>query len=138
MCIRDSKYYDTPNKLTDLIRIDKGYYNPDFILEIENKISLEKKYYIFDSKYSKFQTVKYNYLFDTVKKYILNTGLKNEVNKKVNSLHLLIPSDYGENLIESSFFEPTIGIIPSKPKKEEVNKLIMTIFDKNIGKKYMK
>lgn len=134
----EHKYYDTPNKLTDLIRIDKGYYNPDFILEIENKISLEKKYYIFDSKYSKFQTVKYNYLFDTVKKYILNTGLKNEVNKKVNSLHLLIPSDSGENLIESSFFEPTIGIIPSKPKKEEVNKLIMTIFDKNIGKKYMK
>lgn len=142
----EHKYYTNNNEKnkTDLVRIydpknNNNYYNPDFILEIENKITSEKKYYILDSKYSKIETVKSNYLNDTVFKYILNTGIKNEPNKKVNSLHLLTPSDYEYNLISSSFFEPIIGVIPSKPRKEnDLNNLIIEILEKNIENKFLK
>ncbi len=133
----EHKYSSSPNNLTNLLRIDKGYYNPDFVVEIENKADSSKKYYIFDSKYSKINTIKANYLFDTIKKYILNTALQYESNKKINSLYLLTPSDYGENIVNSSFFDPKIAILPSKPQKEnKVKEIICEIIENNLEENY--
>ncbi|MFD1769823.1 hypothetical protein [Sphingobacterium suaedae] len=133
------KYYGTSRKEQEIEvrRIDTregGHYNPDFVLEIVNKIELKKKYYILDAKYSKFQTVKNNYLPDLIGKYILNTGINGYVSMKVTSLSLIIPNEYGQKIIESDYFEPTIAIIASKPNfEDELRYFINNLLEKDLS-----
>jgi len=133
------KYYGTSRKEQEIEvrRIDTregGHYNPDFVLEIVNKIELKKKYYILDAKYSKFQTVKNNYLPDLIGKYILNTGINGYVSMKVTSLSLIIPNEYGQKIIESDYFEPTIAIIASKPNfEDELRYFIKNLLEKDLS-----
>lgn len=122
---------------TELRRIDtrKGsYYNPDYIIEIFNKVEHKKKYHILDSKYSKYQTVKSIHLSDLMEKYIINTGINNNSNMKINSLNLIFPNEYGQKIIESKYFEPTIELIASKPNFEKELKLFINrILEENIS-----
>jgi len=122
---------------TELRRIDtrKGsYYNPDYIIEIFNKVEHKKKYHILDSKYSKYQTVKSIHLSDLMEKYIMNTGINNNSNMKINSLNLIFPNEYGQKIIESKYFEPTIELIASKPNFEKELKLFINrILEENIS-----
>lgn len=138
----DQKFYDISKVLQDieLRRIDTkrgDYYNPDYIIEIFNKKKLKKNYYILDAKYSKFQTVKSNYLPDLVEKYILNTGIIDNANMKVNSLNLIFPGEHGQKIIDSDYFKPTIAITASKPNFENelqlfINQLLETELTENL------
>lgn len=144
----EQKFYDLSKTTqeTELRRIDirKGnYYNPDYIIEIFNKIEQKKKYYILDAKYSKFQTAKNIHLPDLIEKYIINTGINGKSNTKVNSLNLIFPNEFGQKIIESNYFEPTIELIASKPNFEnEVRLFISKILEENISEnliiKYIK
>ncbi|MBG7611629.1 hypothetical protein IU405_05135 [Polaribacter sp. BAL334] len=134
----EQKFYgiSKADQETELRRIDlkKGsYYNPDFIVEIFNKVDQKKKYYILDAKYSKLYTVKNVYLFDLIEKYIINTGINNYPNLKINSLVLIFPNEKGDKIINSEFFEPTIELIASKPNFEkELNVFISQVIEKNL------
>jgi hypothetical protein len=138
------KYYGhnyLKNK-TDLIRIDttqKTFYNPDFVIEFYSKEEETKKYYIMDAKYSKYQTIKNNYLNHVMFKYLLNTGVKSNFNAKVSNLSIIFPSEKGEDIIESQEYEPTIKLIGTKPNYEqELKDYISTIMKKNISKNFLK
>lgn len=136
-------YFSYENKLnqTFLRRIDarKGtYYRPDFTLEIiDNKIN-SRKYFILDSKYSKQEVVKNRYLSSLVAKYILNTGIKNDRNKKISNLCFIYPGDYSEIIIENEFYEPTVNMVGSKPKNEEpLRNLMYSFLKKNIKDNFL-
>jgi hypothetical protein len=128
----EPKYYDATQKLHDisLIRIDnykKNYYCPDYLIEISKGNT--KKYFILDSKYTKIETLKAQYLNQCIFKYILDTGIYNEPYKKIESLALIYPSEKGESYLENSFYKPTITLIASKPNFEDeirnyINKII--------------
>lgn len=139
----EQKFYDNKsiNQDTDLRRIDssKGnYYCPDFIIEIHDKSNNNKKYYILDSKYSKFQTVKTIHLTDLIEKYIINTGIYQNPNVKISSLVLIFPNEHGQKIIDSDFYEPTIQLIASKPNFEnELKVYIDTILHKNISENFL-
>jgi len=117
----EQKYFSYNKKdSTKLRRIDnsKGtYYMPDYIIEFINKS--RTNYYIFDSKYSKLETIKNSFLNNILFKYILNTGIEGELYKKIEILCLLYPGDKSENIINSNIFKPIIKIIASKPNKED-------------------
>lgn len=138
------KYYgnDSLKNKTDLIRIDtrqKTYYNPDFVIEFYSKKEEMKKYYIMDAKYSKYHTIKNNYLNNVIFKYLLNTGIKSSFNSKVSNLSIIFPSDKGEDIIASQEYEPTIKLIGTKPNyEEELKDYIETIIKKNIPKNFLK
>lgn len=103
----------------DLIRIDtrKGdFYRPDYILEIVRKD--QKQYYIFDSKYSDLKSIRKYYLDTTIFKYILNIGIYDRINEKVNSLCLLYPGSETYNHIETSIFSPSIAVVGVSPRSE--------------------
>ncbi|EKB03393.1 MULTISPECIES: hypothetical protein [Myroides] len=135
----EQKFYDLSKTVqeTELRRIDikKGnYYNPDYIIEIFNKYEQKYKYYILDAKYSKLQTVRSIYLPDLIEKYIINTGINKNPNLKVSSLNLIFPNEYGQKIIESTYFEPTIELIASKPNFENELKLfIHRVLEENIS-----
>lgn len=135
----EQKFYDISKteQETELRRIDtrKGsYYSPDYIIEIFDKTNQKKKYHILDSKYSKYQTVKSIHLSDLMEKYIINTGINNNSNMKINSLNLIFPNEYGQKIIESKYFEPTIELIASKPNFEKELKLFINrILEENIS-----
>ncbi|ANI89009.1 hypothetical protein A9P82_06700 [Arachidicoccus ginsenosidimutans] len=134
----EQKFYDISKTIqeTELRRIDikKGnYYNPDYIIEIFNKIEQKKKYYILDAKYSKLQTVRSIHLPDLIEKYIINTGINGNPNMKISYLNLIFPNEYGQSVIESEYFEPTINLIASKPNFEkELNLFVTRIIEKNL------
>ncbi len=135
----EQKFYDfsKTKQETELRRIDikKGnYYNPDYIIEIFDKIKQKKKYYILDAKYSKLHTVRSNHLPDVIEKYIINTGINESPNTKVNSLNLIFPNEFGQKIIESDYFEPTIELTASKPNFENELKLFINrILEQNIS-----
>lgn len=135
----EQKFYDFSKikQETELRRIDikKGnYYNPDYIIEIFDKIKQKKKYYILDAKYSKLHTVRSNHLPDLIEKYIINTGINEMPNTKVNSLNLIFPNEFGQKIIESDYFEPTIELTASKPNFENELKLFINrILEQNIS-----
>ena len=135
----EQKFYDfsKTKQETELRRIDikKGnYYNPDYIIEIFDKIKQKKKYYILDAKYSKLHTVRSNHLPDLIEKYIINTGINEMPNTKVNSLNLIFPNEFGQKIIESDYFEPTIELTASKPNFENELKLFINrILEQNIS-----
>lgn len=134
----EQKFYDISKKSqeTDLRRIDikKGsYYNPDYIIEIINKVEGKKKYYVLDAKYSKLQSIKNNYLPELIDKYIINTGIINDSNGKISSLNIIYPNEKGQDIIDSNYFEPSISILSSKPNFEiELKYFIFKILDKNL------
>ncbi|MBB2951149.1 nuclease domain-containing protein [Sphingobacterium sp. JUb56] len=114
----EPKYYGQNRNDIDLIRIDsrKGtHYNPDYVIEIINNDC--KSYYILDSKYTKFETIK-RYVNESTFKYILNTGVYNYPNRKIDGMILLYPGNIDELIIESNNFGPQISIIASKPKHQ--------------------
>jgi hypothetical protein len=127
------KYPNTSNE-TLLTRIDRrggSYYNPDYIIELIK--SDKSSYFIFDSKYSKYYTIKGNLLPDCTFKYILNTGIVGVENRKIDYLGILYPGDLNEYVIKSDIFNPQLQIIPSKPGNEEdLEKVLMNIIKKNI------
>lgn len=135
----EQKFYDFSKikQETELRRIDikKGnYYNPDYIIEIFDKTKQKKKYYILDAKYSKLHTVRSNHLPDLIEKYIINTGINEMPNTKVNSLNLIFPNEFGQKIIESDYFEPTIELTASKPNFENELKLFINrILEQNIS-----
>lgn len=115
----ENKYGENMNSTTDLIRIDTNtgtYYHPDFIIEFINKN--EKSYVILDAKYSKYEIVRSHYLNKCIYKYMLNTGVRNNAYKKIDSLALLYPLGKSCNYLESEFYKPTLDLIVSKPKSE--------------------
>lgn len=140
----EQKFYGNSKIIqeTDLRRVDirKGsYYNPDFIIEILDKIHHKKKYYILDAKYSKFQTVKSIHLPELMQKYIINTGIKDNPNVKISSLNLIFPNDTSLKIIESEYFEPSIELTASKPKHEnELKNFIYNILEKNLSEKFIR
>ncbi|MFV0554951.1 MAG: hypothetical protein ACK5LR_09625 [Mangrovibacterium sp.] len=108
----------------DLVRIDTregSSYCPDYILEIikhERRHRAEQKlYWIFDSKYSKQETVKNIYLNDCVLKYVLNTGMSHNIYQKAEGLVLLFPAGKSEQIVASRIYKPTIDLIVSKPQE---------------------
>ncbi len=121
----EGKFYDTSKKeqKLDLRRIDTkesgNYYNPDYIIEIFNIVNQDKKYFVFDAKYSKFHTVKSQYLPEMIGKYIINTGIYENPNKKINSLNLIFPGENGERIVDSNYYEPTVNLLASKPNFED-------------------
>ncbi|GLU56875.1 hypothetical protein [Dyadobacter frigoris] len=122
-------YYELkyPNShFVDLTRIDNSignYYNPDYIIEFDNNIF--KSYYIIDSKYTHYTTLKNSYLNEAIFKYILNTGLIDESYKKINHLILLYPGHINEDYVGSKFHNPQISLIISKPKDDEYFKNLL-------------
>lgn len=124
---------DQPTKLRRIDTLNGSYYNPDFVLEILNKESGRIKYYVFDAKYSKQQTVKNLHLPSLIQKYIINTGIENSPNFKINSLNLIFPGEKGIKIIESNYFEPTIRLIASKPNiEQELEDYIAEILNKDV------
>lgn len=111
-----------------------NHYKPDYIIEIHNLRDDILKCYVLDAKYSKMHNVKFNYLQDTIQKYILNTGVFNKQNYKISSLSLICPDEQSENIIDSEFFEPTIKLISSRPNSnnKDLIKYIGEILEKNI------
>lgn len=130
------------NQPTILRRIDtrKGsHYNPDFIFEILNKKEKRVRYYIMDAKYSKQPTVRNVHLPDLINKYILNTGLADKPSFKISSLNLIFPGESGMRIIDSDYFEPTIGLIASKPNVEsELDEYIELILNNNLPSSLMR
>lgn len=139
----EQKFYDISRtkQETDLRRIDikeGNYYSPDFIIEVLNKIEQVKKYYILDAKYSQLYHVKNKHLPDLINKYIINTGIKDSPHTKVSSLNLIFPGEFSQKIIESSYFEPTIELIASKPNFENELKLfINTILERSLPENTM-
>ncbi|WP_031528162.1 hypothetical protein [Dyadobacter crusticola] len=126
-------YYEMqyPNAISDQIRIDKrfgSYYKPDYIIQISSSsMSLS---YVMDSKYSRYQTVKYKYLPDSIFKYILNTGFTNDRYRKVDGLVLIFPGEQDELIVYGQNYSPQIRLISSKPKfNEGLRSLISDIVD---------
>ena len=125
---------------TSLRRINSwgSYYSPDYIIEIINLTNAQTRYYILDAKYSKEQTVNSNHLPDVIKKYVLDTGILNNSNSKINSLSILFPGEKKISIVESSFFEPTINLIGSKPKYEiGLQSSILAFLSKSLFEKYL-
>lgn len=126
--------YPNNHKNTELVRIDTRswrYYEPDYIIEITKKT--DKSFYIIDSKYTKFNTLRNNHLPDCVYKYLLNTGIRNERYKKPEYLVLLYPGDEEEYMIRNEKFSPQVIMIPSKPKSENyLNEFINEIIEKEL------
>ncbi len=124
------------NQETSLRRIDQQsgtFYSPDFIIEIFSVKEQKKNYHLLDAKYSKLHTVSSIHLHDVLKKYIINTGIANNGNLKINSLHLICPAESGLDVIKSEFFEPTIAIIACKPNYEkELEMCIINILRSNL------
>lgn len=130
------------NQETELRRIDinKGsHYNPDFIIEIFNKSTDTKLYFILDAKYSKFRTVKYIHLPELTFKYILNTGINNNCSQKIFSLSLICPYESKDQIIASEHYNPTIELIGCKPQYEEnLKQYISQIFNNHLPKTYIR
>ncbi len=111
----------------NLIRIDSGegtYYKPDFLIEFVSH-SKENIYCILDAKYSKEKTVGRR-LNDCIYKYILNTGIYQKSNRKVDYLYTLAPVDKKIDYIQSDLYHPQIGIIPSMPSNTAELQLILS------------
>ena len=107
------------NLETELVRIDtqsREYYEPDFVIEIKKQE--DTKYYILDSKYTKYYTLKGKHLPGCIFKYILNVGIRHNRYRKPESLVLLYPGDYAEDYIRHENYSPQIILLPSKPKYE--------------------
>ncbi|MEO3403240.1 hypothetical protein AAFN85_05025 [Mucilaginibacter sp. CAU 1740] len=116
---------------TKLIRLDNGYYKPDFIIEILKKN--DSRYFILDSKYSFEHTTIDKHLPACIYKYLLNTGIKNEEYKKPNHIVLLYPGESDYTHVEHEFYSPTIKCIVSKPKYEaNLISLIDSIIEKEV------
>lgn len=131
-------YHTYPSKDIELVRIDgsNNHYNPDYILEISN--SGEKKYFIFDAKYTTTKTLEGQHLNRTIKKYIVNTGLKNDPYRKIDFLGILYPGYKTDSKIKKGFY-PEIWIISSKPKAEvELRNRLEEILLENIPSLYFK
>ncbi|GGM94244.1 hypothetical protein GCM10010967_29310 [Dyadobacter beijingensis] len=128
-----SVYYEMqyPNSLTDQIRLDTragSYYKPDYVIEINTPdVTLN---FILDSKYSRYQVVKYKYLNDAIFKYILNTGFRNNRYKKVDGLVLIFPGEHDEVVVLGQNYSPQIRLISSKPKFDSgLRNFIASILD---------
>lgn len=128
------KYPDI--NVSDLIRIDNSigaYYNPDYILEFVSASS--SNYYILDSKYTQYSTLKYNYLNESIFKYILNTGVNSDFFKKIHHLILIYPGERSEEVISSNFYGPQISLVVSKPNfGEDFHVLLRSILEKEVPK----
>ena len=102
--------------VTKLVRLDQGYYRPDFIIEFI--IGSNVKYFILDSKYSMLHTLMNKHLPDCIYKYLLNTGINGEEYMKPNSIVLLFPGIQDFSYVDNPSFSPKIKCIVSKPKFE--------------------
>lgn len=131
--------YPNPDFI-DLVRIDShigNYYNPDYIIEFSNSES--KNFYIIDSKYTQYNTLRNAYLNDSIYKYILNTGIINEEYKKINHLILLYPGHLNDAHISSLNHKPQISLVVSKPKSEEYfNKIFSNIIINEVPSNLLK
>ena len=60
--------------------------------------------------------------------------LSGSSNTKINSLNLIFPNEFGQKIIESDYFEPTIELTASKPNFENELKLFINrILEQNIS-----
>ena len=124
-----SLYYDfeIANKTnkTGLQRISKGYYRPDYIIKLQTENS--EQFYILDSKYSSETTVKNRHLSKCIDDYILDIGISNSTSVKAEELLLIYPGENEEIIYGSHIFKPKISIIPSKLRKDNLDKFIERI-----------
>lgn len=121
-----SIYYDSylgnvENKI-GLQRISKGYYKPDYIIKLETKSSIH--FFILDSKYSSESTVRSSHLNETIKKYILDIGISENPNLKIEELILIYPGENEEIIFGDDIFKPKISILPSKVNKRNLKDFI--------------
>lgn len=130
----EPSYFCEKQSLLNLIRIDKSegsYYRPDFLIEFVVPFS-DNIYCIFDAKYSKEKTIGRR-LNDCIYKYILNTGVFQNANRKVDYLYTLAPVEKKVDYIMSDSYYPQIGIIPSLPSNTTE---VQTVISKIIRKTY--
>ena len=130
----EPSYFCEKQSLLNLIRIDKSegsYYRPDFLIEFVVPFS-DYIYCIFDAKYSKEKTIGRR-LNDCIYKYILNTGVFQNANRKVDYLYTLAPVEKKVDYIMSDSYYPQIGIIPSLPSNTTE---VQTVISKIIRKTY--
>ena len=127
-----SFFYEKQSVL-NLIRINSQegtYYKPDFLIEFTSH-SEDNIYCILDAKFSKEKTVGKR-LNDCIYKYILNTGIYQKPNRKIDYLYTLAPVDKKIDCIKSDLYHPQIGIIPSIPSNTvELQSIISKIIRKS-------
>lgn len=108
---------------TGLRRISEGgNYRPDFIIRLDEGRS--RKFFVLDSKYSKETTVLYRHLPSCINKYILDMGITDDPNKKVDLLIMLYPGEQDQIVYGNSVFRPQIGILASKINKNSIAQLL--------------
>lgn len=125
-----SMYYDTyvgnvKNK-TGLQRISEGYYKPDYILKIQQES--HETIFVLDSKYSSVSTVRNQHLLKCIKNYILDIGLSEQSNLKIEELILLYPGNSLEVLYGDEHFKPRVSIYPSKVNLVYLDEFISHLF----------
>lgn len=128
-----SVYYDTyignnENRI-GLQRISKSNsknydsgYRPDYVIKIESEGGV--KFFILDSKYSTEFRTKNTHLNLCIKKYILDLGITDDPNLKVDELVLVYPGKNEETIYGNDIFKPKISIIPSKIGIDNLKKFI--------------
>lgn len=129
----EPSFFCEKQSVLNLIRINSEegtYYKPDFLIEFVSH-SEDSIYCILDAKYSKEKTVGRR-LNDCIYKYILNTGIYQKPNRKIDYLYTLAPVDKKVDYIESDLYHPQIGIIPSIPSNTaELQSIISRIIRKS-------
>ena len=74
----------------------------------------------------------YQRLNDCIYKYILNTGIYQKPNRKIDYLYVLAPVDRKIDYIQSDLYHPQISIIPSMPSNTtELQSIISKIVRKS-------
>lgn len=111
---------------TGLQRISLGHYKPDYVIKIETKGNIF--FYILDSKYSSYSTVKNNHSNKCIKSYILDIGVSEQYSQKADELILIYPGDKECILYGSKEFKPKISMIPSKVKFTNLEKFVNSLF----------
>ncbi len=104
---------------TNLIKIcnDGSYYKPDYIFAF--KKNSKESFYIFDSKYSMYNTVKTRHLNSCIDRYIMDIAVFGQPYQKCDYLCILYPGDLEDSVENENNYFPKTKILISKPNRDD-------------------